>query len=247
MTRRDRYTRTIVGLPERDLAELIVELAAPLLERLGPTPPDDDVCGVIALAVSFWNASVLASDRWEHPQVKELNALKKRMCGRAASREDAATFEILTERWRGHWLDPRLVDHWAYERDAAGVLRLVCTMGLPKGVEAHVPPPLEKRISIGGAFLDEVQISMGGNASLSFPVERHRGVVGEGGSATVHAMMPSALKLFAEGRLPRVGGDPVEVSLGARRLGPMVLAEVRCGGDGARHDVAVLVFRRADP
>jgi hypothetical protein len=98
MTRRDRHSRTIVGLPERDLAELVVELAAPLLERLGPTPADDDMRSVIALAVSFWNASVLASDRWEHPQVKELNALKKRMCGRAASREDAANFVATRSR-----------------------------------------------------------------------------------------------------------------------------------------------------
>ena len=34
------------------------------------------------------------------------------------------------------------------------------------------------------------------------PVERHRGVVGDDGTATVYTMMPSALQLFAEGRLP---------------------------------------------
>jgi hypothetical protein len=41
-------------------------------------------------------------------------------------------------------------------------------------------------------------------------------------------MMPSALQLFAEGRLPRVDGDPVEVAIGGRKLGSMVLTEVRC-------------------
>ena len=164
------------------------------------------------MAVTFWNASVLASKLWGSPRVKELNALKKRMRGRAASREDAASFDLLTERWREHWLDPRLVVSWTYEPDASGVPRLVCTMGLPEGVRAEAPPPAEKRVAIGGKFLDEVQISQGGNMSLSFPVDRHRGVIGEDGTVTVYAMMPAALKLFAEGRLPRVAGDAVEVA-----------------------------------
>jgi len=245
MRRRDPYSWTVVRLPERDLAELVFELAAPLLEKLGPAPALDDARAAIALAVSFWNASVLASKRWEHPRVKELNALKKRMRGRVASREDAATFDVLAERWRKHWLDPRLVESWTYEPDGAGVLRLACTMGLPDGVRAEVPPPAEKRVAIGGKFLDEVQISLGGNIYTSFPVERHRGVVGDDGSATGYAMMPSALRLFAEGRLTRVGGEPVEVVIGSRRLGPMVLTEVQCGGENYRHDIAVLVFRRA--
>ncbi|MBI4817303.1 MAG: hypothetical protein HY791_13655 [Deltaproteobacteria bacterium] len=58
-------------------------------------------------------------------------------------------------------------------------------------------------------------------------------------------MMPSALQLFAEGSLPRIGGDPVEVDIGGRKLGPMVLTEVHCGGEHGRHDIAVLVFRTA--
>jgi hypothetical protein len=59
------------------------------------------------------------------------------------------------------------------------------------------------------------------------------------------AMMPSALALFAEGCLPRVGGAPVEVTIAGRTLGPMVLTEVHCGGEDYRYDVAVLVFRPA--
>jgi hypothetical protein len=243
MTRRDPYSWTVVPLPERDLAELVLELAAPLLQRLGPEPAIDEARAVVELAVTFWNASVLASKRWEYPRVKELNALKKHMRGRAASRDDAAAFDLLTERRREHWLDPRLVESWSYEPDAAGGRRLVCTMSLPEGVRIEVPPPAEKRVAIGGKFLDEVQISLGGNTSSSFPVDRHRGAVGEDGSATVYAMMPSALKLFAEGRLPRVGGDPVELIIGGRKLASMVLTEVRCGGDNYQHDIAVLVFR----
>lgn len=245
MTRRDPNSWIVVRLPERDLADVVLEIAAPLLERLGPVPAVGDARAAVALAITFWNANVLASKLWGAPRIKQLNALKKRMRGRAAAREDAATFDLLAERWREHWLDPRLVESWTYEPDGAGVPRLACTMGLPEGVRAEVPPPAEKRVAISGRFLDEVQISQGGNTSLSFPVERHRGVVGADGTATVYAMMPSALKLFAEGRLTRVGGDPVEVTIGGRKLGPMVLTEVRCGGENYRHDIAVLVFRSA--
>lgn len=243
--RRDPNSWTVVRLPERDLAEVVLELAAPLLERLGPAPAIDDARAVVALAVTFWNASALASKRWEYPRVKELNELKKRMSGRQTPRDDAATFDLLTERWREHWLDPRLVESWTYEADAAGVPRLLCTMGLPDGVRAEIPPPVEKRVAIASRFLDEVRIAQVGNTLLSFPADRHSGVIGEDGTATVYAMMPSALQLFAEGRLPQIGGDLVDVDIGGRKLGPMVLAEVRCGGENYRHDIAVLVFRRA--
>jgi hypothetical protein len=243
--RRNPTSWTVVRLPQGDLAEVVLELAAPLLERLGPAPAIDDARAVVALAVTFWNASVLASKRWEHPRQKELNELKQRLRGPKAAPGDAATFDLLTARWREHWLDPRLVESWTYEADASGVPRLVCAMGLPDGVRAEIPPPAEQRVAIAGKFLDEVRISQGGNTLLGFPVERHRGVIGEDGTATVLAMMPSALQLFAEGRLPRIGGDPVEIGIGGRELGPMVLTEVRCGGDGYRHDIAVLVFRTA--
>ncbi len=124
--RRDRNSWTIVRLPERDLADIVFELAAPLLERLGLAPAIDDARAAVALAFTFWNACVLASKRWAYPRVKELSALKKRLRGRQASRNDAATFDLLAERWREHWLDPRLVESWTYEPDAAGVPRDCC-------------------------------------------------------------------------------------------------------------------------
>lgn len=94
-------------------------------------------------------------------------------------------------------------------------------------MRAEIPPPAEKRVAIAGKFLDEVRIAQGGNTLLRFPVDRHRCVIGEDGTATVYAMMPSAPQLFAEGRLPSIGGAPVEVDIGGRKLGPMVLTEVR--------------------
>ena len=66
MTRRNANSWIVVRLPERDLAELVLEMAAPLLERLGPTPALDDARATVALVVRFWNASVLASKVWKY-------------------------------------------------------------------------------------------------------------------------------------------------------------------------------------
>jgi hypothetical protein len=232
-------------LPERDLAEAVLDFASPLLADLGAAPSIDDARSALALAIDFWNASVLASKLWEQPRVKELNELKKRLRGRQASRQDAETYDLLTQRRREHWLDPRLVESWTYDADDSGLRRLTCTVGLPDGVKAEVPPPVDKRIAIGGSFLDETMIRQdgGGYSFLSFPCTRHSGTVAEDGTATVYAMMPSALQLFAEGKLPRVNAGSVDVVIGGRQLGLMVLAEVRCVGLSA--DVATLIFKPA--
>jgi hypothetical protein len=236
--RRDPYSWTVVRLPERDLAESILDFASPLLESLGPNPAIDAVRERLDLAITFWNASVLASARWERPRQKELKELRRRL------RDDAATFDLLAERWRDFWLDPRLVAKWTYDRDEDGA-HLVCEVGLPDGVRAEVPPPIEKRVAIGGKFLDEVRIRLNASSYVSFPVSEHSGSIGADGTATVRARMPTALQLFAEGLLPRVGGDPVELVIGGRSTGAMVLSDVVSGGEYGRHDIAVLVFRPA--
>jgi hypothetical protein len=143
--------------------------------------------------------------------------------------------------------DPRLVGAWSFDATEDGRHQLVCATTLPDGVEAHVPPPAEKRIAIGGKFLDEVSIRQSATSYLSFPVDNHSGEVGADGFVTIHAKMPTVVQLFAEGRLTRVGGAPVEVMVGGKKLGPMVLSEVSCTGYGGHNDVALLVFRRAAP
>lgn len=244
--RRDPYSRTEVRLPERDLAESILHLAAPLLEPLGPTPPPGEARRAIELAINLWNAHVRASELWGDPRPKPLADLRKSLCGKQAPPGMGDSFEALSARWKkDFWLDPRLVAAWSFEAKEGGRHQLVCEMTLPDGVEASVPPPAEKRISIGGRFLDEVKIRLDATSLLSFPVENHGGVVGSDGVATIQVRMPTAIQLFAEGRLPPVGGEPVEVAVGGKRLGSMVLAEVRCASSDGAYDLAVLVFRPA--
>ncbi|MFI5300820.1 MAG: hypothetical protein ACHREM_22285 [Polyangiales bacterium] len=226
-------------LPERDLADSVIDLAAPLLQPLGPTPPIEDARRAIDIAIRVWNAHVTASRFWGNPIAKPLTELRKAMRG------DRKIFSELSERWRRDFaFDPRLVGEWSYEL-TDDLYRLVCETTLPKGVEAAVPPPAEKRIAIGGRFLDEVRIRLSATSYLGFPIEHHRGVVGVDGAATVYAQMPSVVQLFAQGTLPPIGGRPVDITIGVNNLGPMVLREVRCTGDGGRYDMAVLVFQPA--
>ncbi|GAC1546335.1 MAG: hypothetical protein NVS3B10_10300 [Polyangiales bacterium] len=232
------YTRTFVRLPEQDLAESILHLAAPLFQRLGPTPSIDEARRAIDVAINLWNANVTASNFWGAPRPKPLADLRRAMRG------DGQMFRRLAERWRQEFaFDPRLVGAWSYEAAEDGQHRLVCETALPEGVDAETPPPAEKRVAIGGSFLDEVRVRQGASSYLLFPVEHHRGVVGDDGVATVYAKMPSVVQLFADGRLPPIDGLPVDVTIGVEKLGPMVLREVRCAGEFGRNDVAVLVFR----
>lgn len=246
--RRDPDSRTVVRLPERDLAESVLALAAPLLDSLGAAPSGDAARGVIELAIDVWNAHVAASKFWGNPRPAKLAKLRAAVHGRKSPPGAAEAFEMLSDRWRREFaFDPRRVRNWTLETRAGSPPALVCEMSLPDGVEAEIPPPADKRISIGGRFLDEARVRLDATSYLSFPVESHRASVGTDGVVTVRAKLPTALQLFAEGRLPRVGGEPVEVTVGTRKLGPMVLSEVRCAGEGGHHDVAVLVFRVPDP
>jgi hypothetical protein len=245
---RDPYGRTVVRVPEQPLADTIVRFAAPMTEPLGPKPEPDEVRPVLELAIALWNGLVFASPVWECPDPKPLAAVQKKMTGPRAAPGHADLFERQARRWRTEFdFDPRLVGAWSFESSESGRPELVCQAKLPLGVEAHVPPPITKRVAIGGKFLDEVQIRQSATALLSFPVDHHRGLVGSDGAVTIHSKMPTVVALFAAGLLPPVGGPPVEVVVVGRTFGKMVLREVGCAGDSFRGDVAVLSFRPASP
>lgn len=236
----------MVRLPERDLSEAVLFLAAPLLQPLGPKPAHDDVHSAVGLAIDLWNAHVKASEFWGDPQPKPLAALRRKMCGKKVPTSQCETFELLCSMWdKEFFIDPRLVGEWSLEINDDGRVKLTCETTLPDGVEAEVEPPIEKRIAIGGQFLDKVRIRLSANTLLSFPLPKHRGEVSGDGNVTIYTKMPTAVSLFAEGVLQPVGGDPVELVVSGKKLFPMVLAEVRCSDYAGNHDTAILVFKPA--
>jgi hypothetical protein len=245
---RTSYPRMVVRLPDRDLSESIRWLADPLLAPLGAKPPPDEARRVLELAINIWNSHVAASLLWGAPKQKPLTDLRKTMCGKQATPGLAEVFELLSARWRSEFaFDPRIVGEWSLEMNKDGQYQLACETTLLEGIEAEVPPPAEKRIAIGGKFLDEVRIRLDRTSYLGFPVENHRAEIATDGTVTIWVKMPTAIQLFADGRLTPIGGAPVQVMIGGKELGAMVLSELSCAGDGGYHDVAMLVFRRANP
>ncbi len=242
--KRDPYSRTVVYLPEQKLSESLLDFAAPLLDRLGLAPSPDEARRALDLAIGIWNAHVMAGPVWG--ELRPLRDARKSMAGKQAPRGLAHTFALLSVRWRTKFaLDPRFVGTWSFEPTDAGRCELLCEWTLPEGVEAYVPPPAEKRFAIGGKYLDEVCIRQSVGSFLSFPVERHLGWVADDGMVvTLHTMMPTVVELFAEGVLKPIGAAPVEIAVGGKQLGPMVLSELRCEGERGRDDGVALVFRR---
>lgn len=247
--RRDPNTRTVARIPDEALDERVLDLAAPLFERLGSDPAPEALHSTIELTIAFWNAKAQASKLWGTSKPKALTDLTRKMTGKKASADDAEAFELLSERWREKEIafDPRMVGEWSLEVGDDGEPRLACEMELPNGVEAHVPPPVERRVAISGRFLDETYIRTTGTSSLGFPVEAHRGTVGEDGTVTVRTMMPTAVALFAEGVLPPIGGGSVALTVQGKELAAMVVSELRCDVNGGHNDIAIIVFKPASP
>lgn len=236
--KRDPNTWTSVRLPERELGECVLDLAAPLLERLGTR-------SAIELTINFWNAQVRASKLWDDTRPKPLNDLRRKMTGKNAAPGDAENFQLLSERWREMELryDPRLVGDWTLELGTDGRPRLSCEMALPEGVRAEIPPPLEKRVAISGKFLDEVRIRLSSTSYRLFPVEAHRGDLGSDGRVTIRTKMPVAVVLFAEGLLHPLNGPPIDLMVAGKELNSMILTGVSCLSDRGYDDVAMLVFK----
>ncbi|MEM7678437.1 MAG: hypothetical protein AAF449_20795 [Myxococcota bacterium] len=173
------------------------------------------------------------------------------MTGKKASAEDEEIFKLLSERWREKEIafDPRLIGDWSFEVGHDGARHLHCDMELPQGVEAEVTPPIEKRVAIGGKFLDETQIRLAGMpgtiAMLGFPLKHHTAVTGDDGSVTIQTKMPTAVALFAEGILPPVGGAAVQLIVQGEKHDAMALSEIRCDRDVGYSDVVILFFKPA--
>jgi hypothetical protein len=239
--RRDPYTRNLVCVPERDLAECVLEIAAPVLDALGPAPPPEEARRAIELAIDVWNAHARASPLWGVQRTKPLADLERKARSKRAPAGLAEAFERMAARWKEeHRFDPRLVGTWSYDPDPG---RLTCETTLPEGVEAPVPPPLEKRVRIGGKFLDETSIRLNATSFLGFPVEAHHGELASDGTVTIRTKLATVVALFAERVLPPIDGASVDVMVGGKEVGPRVLAGVRCTGYAGSGDGVELTLR----
>lgn len=241
MPRRDYVTHLVI-LPERPLAECILDIASPALEALAP-PTAEARRHLVALAVETWNAQVHASKLWDATRTKPLIELRRRVKGKDAPPGTAEAFERMVSRWKDeHRLDPRLVDTWSLD-EASGAL--TCQVTLPESVVVFEPPPLEKRVRVGGMFLDEARIRSGANSFTGFPITAHRGTRADDGEVVIRTKMTTAVVLLANSRLSPIGGTTTDIMVEGKQLGPMVLTDVRCVDLYGGQDSVELVLRPA--
>jgi hypothetical protein len=241
--RRDAaYTRTVLRIPEQALPAAILEFASPLVDALAPAKrrDPDAMRRVLKRAIAVWNQHVMAGPLWERPA--QLLAARARLERATTSPTKREEFELLARQHARFRFDPRCVGKWSLAPSEAtdGGFDLSCEMVLPPGAEPYVPPPIASRVGIGGRWLDEVRLRLGGSTHRGFTVEDHRAHVDEHGVVTLRTPALAAVQLFAMGVLPPIGGA-ADLSVGGRTLGPMVLAEVR-GVDDLRGDRVVLRF-----
>lgn len=243
MPRRSHTTHHAI-LPERPLPDCILDLTTRARDALPPTPPTADAHRrFIALAVETWNAHVHASKLWGATRTKPLTELRQRVKSNEAPAGMAAAFKSMSARWKEHhWTDPRLVGTWSLDPTHA---TLTCEVTLPDGVEALVPPPLEKRVRVGGVFLDEASIHISANSVLRFPIEAHRGTRADDGEVTIRTKTATAVALFANGRLSPIGDTTLDIMVAGKQLGPMLLVDVRCVDLSGSQGSVELVLRPA--
>ncbi len=247
--RRAPHSWTTVRLPDRPLHERVLEVAAPLLDHLGPQPSPEETRKALELAVEFWNAKVRASKLWERPNTKPWRDLQRAASSKKARPEDSEAFAVLVQRWDALdlVLEPRLVAQWSFDTGPDGSVRLSCEMALPDRVQAMVMPPEEKRIAINGKYLDEVSIRSTQSVSSgvvyrSHPFESHHAAVDRDGHVAIHTPMATAAALLAAGTLPPVGGRPVDLLVGGKSLEGMEFRELRISASGLSDAQAALLF-----
>jgi hypothetical protein len=113
----------------RSIADTIVEFAAPLLRELADPPSLPALKQALELAISVWNAHVMALPEWGHPeQLDELT----RLVSISASPVMESAVQALDTLRRVHFAeDKRVVRDWEVTIDDDGRARFDCTAQAP--------------------------------------------------------------------------------------------------------------------
>jgi hypothetical protein len=107
------------------IADTIVEFASPLLRELADPPNLEALRQTLELAISVWNAHVMASPEWGHPeQLDELTRLVSISASASMVSAVSALGEARRERFAA---DKRVVCDWEVVLDEQGRPRFDCT------------------------------------------------------------------------------------------------------------------------
>jgi hypothetical protein len=111
------------------ISDTIVDFAAPLLRQLEDPPNVDALKKAFDLAISVWNAHVMACAQWGRPeQLAEL----ARLVSISASPSMSSAFALLSSQRKQRFsCDVRLVSDWEVVIDELGQARFDCTAQCP--------------------------------------------------------------------------------------------------------------------
>lgn len=111
------------------ISDTILDFAGPLLRELADPPELGVLRQTLELAISVWNAHVMARAEWGHPeQLAEL----ERLVSISASPNMLLAFVALSEQRRTHFAaDLRVISDWQVVVDDLGRARLDCTARAP--------------------------------------------------------------------------------------------------------------------
>jgi len=120
-------------IPQRKISETIIDFGAPLLNDLRADTPIEVVRASFNIAITVWNAHVLAMPVWNVPNV--LAQLQTLLKTPEAAPELVRVYHKLTARRRKLFAsDPRAVGEWNVSMDRKGEVKLRS--------DARVPPSL---------------------------------------------------------------------------------------------------------
>jgi len=135
-TRQQRVAAPEPVIPQRKISETIIDFGQPVLHDLRADTPIEIVRASFTIAISVWNAHVMAMPVWNAPQaLAQLQAILKMP---TVAPEMVQAYHDLTERRHSLFAsDPRSVGQWSVSPDETGNVKLSC--------DAHVPPSLMPR------------------------------------------------------------------------------------------------------
>jgi hypothetical protein len=136
MSNRHRQPVPESVIPQRKISETIIDFGAPVLHDLRPDTPIEVVRASFNIAISVWNAHVMAMPVWNAPHL--LAHLQTLLRTPVAAPEMVQAYRDLTARRQELFAtDPRAVGEWNVSMDQNGNVNLRC--------DARVPPSLMPR------------------------------------------------------------------------------------------------------
>jgi len=115
------------------ISDTILSFGEPVLQRLRESsePPSlDTIKRALEIVITIWNAHVMATDHWGHPE--HLADLRRLALDENTTRETASTLAMLIDRRTQRFGDDiRVVSKWDLAFDDLGRHRFDCTARLP--------------------------------------------------------------------------------------------------------------------